>query len=48
MKKTTTQLKQSKRKLVLNREEIRKLDEQDLEKVVGGGSCLQWPPPAAS
>jgi hypothetical protein len=46
--KKTTQPKQQKRKLVLDRESIKKLDEQSLEKVVGGGSCLQWPPLAES
>jgi bacteriocin-like protein len=34
--------------LKLNKETIKKLDEKDLKKVVGGGSCLEWPPPAAS
>lgn len=33
--------------LKLNTETIRKLDENDLKKVIGGGSCLPPPPPAS-
>ena len=46
MKKDTKS--QNKRKLELNRETIRKLDENDLKKVIGGGSSCLPPPPAAS
>jgi bacteriocin-like protein len=39
---------QKNRKLLrLNTETVKKLDENDLKKVIGGGSCLP-PPPAAS
>ena len=30
--------------LKLNKDTLKKLDEQGLEKVVGGGSCLPTPP----
>lgn len=33
--------------LKLTKETIKKLDENDLKKVIGGGSCLP-PPPAVS
>ena len=34
--------------LKLGKETIKTLDQSDLKQVYGGGSCLPWPPPAAS
>jgi hypothetical protein len=34
--------------LKLDKDTIKKLDEHGLTKVVGGTSCLPWPPPAVS
>ena len=34
--------------LKLSKQTIKTLDQNDLKQVYGGGSCLPWPPPAAS
>jgi hypothetical protein len=33
--------------LKLNKDTIKKLEEKGLEKIVGGGSCLETPPAAS-